>query len=342
MLSHFYTGARSSNCSSYISCTITPQLIHNSGRHYSSHSNVSQPWPDGFNQQFACCACGSLLLLYIGFNSALSRAQPLEAAQRRAQPLNAAQIRARACPAGAHTVCRWRLRAPALDMRSRARRKQPPNTVPSRSTPFRAAQRRSTPLAVAHGVNSRVHALPGGSGNVMHVVSACYWCHYVKPATAMRSRAERLQDAALCALPGLLQLAAPAAGKAQQARREHTRGAHRASWTAAARCWKFAGPGPAEMRHACPAPLATSPQCLQGPGCASSRVLPGAPRRKPLQAGRAQACMRPPIELRAPQIRSNQQPPQLDIRPTARAPPQQIYTSTAAAAPVARPFAKLA
>ena len=71
-------------------------------------------------------------------NSVCSRARPFEAAQRRAQPRNAAQLRSNACPAGAQTNCRWRLRVPAVDVRSRTRRGQPRNTARSRSTPLRA------------------------------------------------------------------------------------------------------------------------------------------------------------------------------------------------------------
>lgn len=164
-----------------------------------------------------CMLClRTLALNFHQLNSARSRAQPFEAAQRRAQPRNAARIRSKRAQPGM-SVCRWRLRAPAFDMRSRARRQQPLNTVRSRSTPFRAAQRRSTPRPATHGVNSRLHPLPGGSGDMLHVVSACCGFCYAKPAEAMPSRAQRLQDTAVFARAESLQLAAPVAGNAQQA-----------------------------------------------------------------------------------------------------------------------------
>lgn len=184
-------------------------------------------------------------------NSVCSRAQPFEAAQSRAQPLNAAQLRSNACPAGVQTNCRWRLRVPAVDMRSRTRREQPLNTARSRSTPPRAAQRRSKPDTATQGVTSRLHPLPGGSGDMLHAMSSGWRARYVKPASAMRSRAARLHDNAVCALAASRQLAAPLAGNAQQVcssragwSPRNKRGLRHASWAAPVRCCKVAGLGP--------------------------------------------------------------------------------------------------
>ena len=101
MLSHFYTGARSSNCSSYISCAITLQLIHNSGSHDSSHSNFSQPWPDGFTNSLHVLHAGAysyFTSVFIPRAAAHSRSTPLKAARSRSMPPTSVQARAQPAP----------------------------------------------------------------------------------------------------------------------------------------------------------------------------------------------------------------------------------------------------